>query len=98
MISLTQSAALALAPHQIRVNAIAPGPVDTPMWTAVRALRGARLGQSSEAIERAMAERVPLGRSAAPTEQVGAALFLACEESSYVTGQTLNVDGGLFMN
>ena len=98
MISLTQSAALALAPHQIRVNAIAPGPVDSLMWATVRALRGARLGQSSEAIEQAMADCVPLGRSAAPTEQVGAALYPACDESSYVTGQTLNVDGGLFMN
>ena len=91
-ISITQSAALGLASHRIRVNAIAPGPVDTPMWSRVVQLRGGRGDHSAES----MAARVPLGRISDPSEQAQAAVFLACDESSYITGQTLNVDGGLF--
>jgi D-sorbitol dehydrogenase (acceptor) len=91
-ISITQSAALGLARHGIRVNAIAPGPVDTPMWSRVVQLRSGRGDQSAEG----MAARVPVGRISDPAEQAQAALFLASEQSSYVTGQTLNVDGGLF--
>ena len=93
-ISLTQSAALSLARHRIRVNAIAPGPVDTAMWARVVQLRQGRGDQSAET----MAARVPLGRISDPTEQARAALFLATDSSSYVTGQTLNVDGGLFLS
>ena len=92
VISITQSAALGLASHRIRVNAIAPGPVDTPMWSRVVQLRGGRGDHSAES----MAARVPLGRISDPAEQAQAAIFLACDESSYITGQTLNVDGGLF--
>lgn len=91
-ISITQSAALGLAPHGIRVNAIAPGPVDTPMWDEVVRLRAGRGDHSAEQ----MAARVPLGRISAPEEQARVALFLAGADSGYVTGQTFNVDGGLF--
>lgn len=93
-ISITQSAALGLAAHGIRVNAIAPGPVDTPMWEAVVRLRAGRGDQSAEQ----MAARVPLGRISTPEEQARAAVFLASADSSHITGQTLNVDGGLFLN
>lgn len=91
-ISISQSAAIAFAPHNIRVNAIAPGPVATPMWSEVVRLRADRGDQSAEH----MAARVPLGRVSTPDEQAQVAVFLASAESSYVTGQTLNVDGGLF--
>lgn len=93
-ISITQSAALGLAPHGIRVNAIAPGPVDTPMWETVVQLRAGRGDQSAEQ----MTARVPLGRISTPEEQAQAAVFLASADSAYITGQTLNVDGGLFSN
>jgi D-sorbitol dehydrogenase (acceptor) len=91
-ISLTQSAALELAPHRIRVNAIAPGSVATPMWAAVKA------NHVDPDIEAKMLALTPAGRMAQAEDMVGAALFLASDESAYVFGQTLNVDGGLFMN
>ena len=97
-ISLTQSAALALAPHGIRVNAIAPGPVSTPMWTTALAQRSSRTASSEDVVMQNLRARVPLARVSMPMEQVGAVLFLASDASSFVTGQTLNVDGGMFLN
>ena len=98
VISYTQSAALAMAPHGIRVNAIAPGVVDTPMWQHVDALfaryEGLQPGEKKAAVGRA----VPLGRMGRPDDIAGAALFLASAESAYITAQTLNVDGGNVMS
>lgn len=98
VISYTQSAALAMAPHGIRVNAISPGVVDTPMWAEVDALfaraEGLRIGEKKQAVGRA----VPLGRMGVPQDIAGAAVFLASAESSYITAQTLNVDGGNVMS
>jgi NAD(P)-dependent dehydrogenase (short-subunit alcohol dehydrogenase family) len=98
VISYTQSAALAMAPHGIRVNAISPGVVDTPMWGHVDALfaryEGLAIGEKKAAVGRA----VPLGRMGAPADIAGAAVFLASAESSYITAQTLNVDGGNVMS
>lgn len=98
VISYTQSAALAMAPSGIRVNAIAPGVVDTPMWASVDALfarhEGLQLGEKKIAVGLA----VPLGRMGHPDEIAGAAVFLASEESAYITAQTLNVDGGSVMS
>ena len=98
VISYTQSAALAMAPHGIRVNGIAPGVVDTPMWDQVDALfakaEGLQPGQKKDAVGRA----VPLGRMGQPADIAGAALFLASAASAYITAQTLNVDGGNVMS
>ena len=98
VISYTQSAALAMAPHQIRVNAISPGVVDTPMWKDVDALfaryEGLNLGEKKIAVGKA----VPLGYMGAPEDIAGAAVFLASSDASYITAQTLNVDGGSVMS
>jgi D-sorbitol dehydrogenase (acceptor) len=98
VISYTQSAALAMAPHGIRVNAIAPGVVDTPMWGHVDALfakyEGLQIGEKKKAVGLA----VPLGRMGTPSDIAGAAIFLASKESAYITAQTLNVDGGSVMS
>jgi D-sorbitol dehydrogenase (acceptor) len=98
VISYTQSAALAMAPHRIRVNAIAPGVIDTPMWQAVDALfaRHEHLQPGEKKI--AVGKAVPLGYMGAPADIAGAAVFLAGDESSYITAQTLNVDGGNVMS
>jgi D-sorbitol dehydrogenase (acceptor) len=98
VISYTQSAALAMAPSGIRVNAIAPGVVDTPMWSQVDALfaRHEQLAPGAKKIAVGLA--VPLGRMGHPDEIAGAAVFLACAESAYITAQTLNVDGGNVMS
>jgi D-sorbitol dehydrogenase (acceptor) len=98
VVSYTQSAALAMAPHGIRVNAIAPGVIDTPMWRQVDALfaryEGLRPGEKKAAVGKA----VPLGYMGRPEQVAGAAVFLASDDASYITAQTLNVDGGNVMS
>ena len=98
VISYTQSAALAMAPHGIRVNAIAPGVIDTPMWGAVDALFARYEGLKPGEKKLAVGKAVPLGRMGVPQDIAGAAVFLASAESAYITAQTLNVDGGNVMS
>ncbi|HEV7577626.1 MAG TPA: L-iditol 2-dehydrogenase [Caldimonas sp.] len=98
VISYTQSAALAMAPHRIRVNAIAPGVIDTPMWQGVDALFARYEGLAPGEKKVAVGKAVPLGHMGAPADVAGAAVFLASDESSYITAQTLNVDGGSVMS
>lgn len=94
VISYTQSAALALAPHHIRVNAISPGVIDTPMWKTVDALfahfENKEIGQK----KREVGEAVPLGYMGAPDDVARVAVFLASDQSNYITAQTISVDGG----
>jgi len=96
--SLTQSAAAAYAPKGIRVNAIAPGYVQTAMLDQLFTHHGARLQQDRSQQEDAAVGRIPLGRMGTPEDQANAAVFLASDDSSYITGQLLNVDGGIYMN
>lgn len=98
VISYTQSAALAMAPHKIRVNGISPGVIATPMWKNVDALfakyENLPLGEKKKRV----GEAVPLGYMGDPTDICGAAVFLASDAASYITAQTLNVDGGNVMS
>lgn len=98
VISYTQSAALAMAPHRIRVNAIAPGVIDTPMWQHVDALFARYEGLAPGEKKLAVGKAVPLGYMGTPDDIAGAAVFLASTEASYITAQTLNVDGGSVMS
>jgi len=98
VISYTQSAALAMAPHRIRVNAISPGVIDTPMWQNVDALFARYEGLAPGEKKAAVGKAVPLGYMGAPADIAGAAVFLASDEASYITAQTLNVDGGSVMS
>lgn len=82
---LTRATALALAPHGIRVNAIGPGTIDTDMAKGVLA--------DKAALNRAMS-RTPLGRVGGASEVASIAAFLASDDASYVTGETIYVDGG----
>ncbi|CAN5391426.1 L-iditol 2-dehydrogenase [soil metagenome] len=97
-ISITQAAAQELIRHNIRVNAIAPGAVDTPMWQYVEQKFSEVLGMEPGSAEAVQVSLTPIGRMSQPEEYAGAALYLASTESSYVVGQTLNVDGGMFLN
>lgn len=86
LIGFTKSVAKELASRNIRCNAIAPGCIETDM-TAV-------LGEDTVD---AMIKTIPMGRVAQPEEVAKAVLFLASDDASYITGQTLNVDGGMVM-
>lgn len=92
VISITRSAALAFGPSGIRVNAICPGVIDTPMWAQVAAER-ARVGGRED--PKLIIERIPLGRIGRPEEVAAVAAFLLSEDASYVNGQAINVCGGL---
>lgn len=84
--NFTKGLAQQLAPKGIRVNAVAPGPVWTPLQVSE--------GQPKEALPE-FGRSTPLGRAAQPTELAPAYVFLASPESSYVLGETLNVNGGM---
>ena len=94
VISMTQSMALALAPHKINVNGIAPGIVDTPFWVEVDKQFAKLFGWEIGEPKRKFVESISLGRIEQPEDVTGAAIFLASAESDYMTQQTLNVDGG----
>lgn len=98
VISFTQSAALAGAPLGIRVNAMAPGAVQTSMWEQVDREAGRQYGLAPGAMTEATCAKTPLGRLSKPEDCVGLATFLASPLSSYITGQTFNVDGGMNLN
>src|SRR6266851_2194449 len=98
VISLTQSAGLGLIKHGINVNAIAPGVVDTPMWTEVDALFARYEGRPPGEKKRLVGAAVPYGRMGRPEDLAGAAVFLATADADYVVAQTLNVDGGNWMS
>lgn len=98
VISYTQSAALAMAPYGIRVNAISPGVIDTPMWEHVDGLFAKYEGLAKGEKKIAVGKAVPLGRMGMPEDIAGAAVFLASNEAAYITAQTLNVDGGNVMS
>ena len=86
IIGFTKSVAKELASRGIRANAVAPGCIDTDM-TAVL----------SDAVKEEMIKTIPLGRVAQPEEVAKAVLFLVSDCASYITGQVLNVDGGMVM-
>lgn len=98
VISVTQSLALELAKDNIRVNAIAPGVVDTPMWDVVDGLFARYEERPVGEKKRLVGEAVPLGRMGAPEDIAGPCVFLASDDARYVTAQTLNVDGGNWMS
>jgi NAD(P)-dependent dehydrogenase (short-subunit alcohol dehydrogenase family) len=98
VISLTQSAGLALIKHGINVNAIAPGVVDGEHWDGVDALFARYEGRPPGDKKRLVAEAVPAGRMGTADDLTGMALFLASRESDYVVAQTYNVDGGNWMS
>ena len=98
VISITQSAGLALIKHGINVNGIAPGVVDTPMWDVVDRQFAQYEGRPIGEKKRLVGEGVPFGRMGRPEDHVGCAVFLASQDSDYVVAQTYNVDGGQWMN
>jgi 3-oxoacyl-[acyl-carrier protein] reductase len=85
LLGLVRSAALELAPR-VRVNAISPGPIESPMVAPLMQRRGAEI-----------LAQTPLGRLGTPVEVARAAAFLASDWASYITGENLHMNGGLYM-
>jgi acetoin reductase-like protein len=98
VISLTQSAALSFAPRGITVNAVCPGVVDTPMTTGIHQIRASALGITPEESLARMVAKIPLGRLEKTDDVANAVSFLCSPDASYITGQSLNVCGGMEMN
>jgi len=98
VISLTQSAALSFAARGITVNAVCPGVVNTPMTSKIHEARASALGITPEESLNLMIARIPLGRLETPDDVAGAVSFLCSPEAAYITGQSLNVCGGMEMN
>ena len=94
IIGLTQSIALEFAPYGINVNAVCPGVVFTPMWDEQLAQYGKKRGLPPGEAKEYLISKIPLGRLPELKEIANVVLFLASDESNYMTGQAINVTGG----
>ncbi len=98
IISITQSTALALAPYGINVNAVSPSVVMTAMWEQNDREKAAILGLAPGEASRGFIDRIPLRRPGTSEDMAAAVAFLCSADADYITGQTLNVDGGFEMD
>lgn len=89
IVAFSKTMARELARDGIRVNAVCPGPSDTPLF--------AQIGEENPKLRQALEKAIPLRRLAQPEDLANAVAFLASDEASYITGQTLSVSGGLTM-
>ena len=97
VVSLTRSAAQMLAPHRITSNCVCPGAVETAMWEQIDREWGALEGLGPGEAWKRRIRGIPLGRPERPEDVASVVAFLAGPDSDYMTGQALNVDGGLVM-
>jgi 2-hydroxycyclohexanecarboxyl-CoA dehydrogenase len=93
VISFTRALAREAARYGVRVNAVAPGPIDTPLLNSAAEI----YGEIGARLKQGMIDATALGRIGEPEEVAAAIAFLASEDASYLTGQTINVSGGLSM-
>lgn len=97
VISLTKSFAAALAPDGIRVNTVAPGMIDSPMWDEADREFARRLGLPLGEPRRRRIGQIPLGRPGTPDDVAAAVAYLVSDDAAYVTGECLHVSGGDIM-
>jgi meso-butanediol dehydrogenase/(S,S)-butanediol dehydrogenase/diacetyl reductase len=97
VVSLTRSAAQALSPHRITSNCVCPGAVETAMWEQIDREWGALEGLGQGEAWKRRIRPIPLGRPEKPEDVAAVVAFLASTDSDYMTGQAINVDGGLVM-
>jgi NAD(P)-dependent dehydrogenase (short-subunit alcohol dehydrogenase family) len=97
VLGITRSFAYALAPRNVRVNAICPGIIDTPMQDKVLEQVAPLRGMTVEELAQARLKTVPLGRVGTPEETAALTWFLLSDDAGYMTGQAVNLTGGLVM-
>jgi len=90
IIAFTKTIAREMARHQVRANAVCPGPTDTPLFASI--------GGDNPKLRDALIKAIPLRRLAQPADLANVVAFLASDEAAYVTGQTVSVSGGLTMS
>jgi NAD(P)-dependent dehydrogenase (short-subunit alcohol dehydrogenase family) len=102
-INVSQAWAFKLAPHGVNVNAVCPGLIWTPLWQSIGEWRGSTDEQYTgmtprQVFQRSVSDIVPLGREQTAEDVGNAVAFLASDRARSITGQALNVDGGIRMN
>ena len=98
VIGLTQSLAVEYARDGIRVNALCPGVVFTPLWENMLEDYARKHNIEPEDVRRYLEDKIPLGRLCTPQDVARAAVFLASDDASYMTGQAINISGGAVMH
>jgi meso-butanediol dehydrogenase/(S,S)-butanediol dehydrogenase/diacetyl reductase len=98
VIALTRSLAVAFAPDRIHVNCVCPSPVETAMWRQIDQEEAPRVGFAPGEFTRSRLQSVLLGRLAQPDDVAGVVAFLCSPDSSYMTGQAVNVAGGMIFH
>ncbi len=98
VISLTRSLAVAFAPDRIHVNCVCPSPVDTAMWHQIDYEEGPQIGFSPGEFTKMRLQNTPLGRLAQPDDVASVVAFLCGPDSGYMTGQAINVSGGMIFH
>ncbi len=98
VVGLTQAMAGELAPHQILVNAVCPGYVQTSMQERELGWEAALRGVSKEEVKRLYIADTPLGRLETPEDVARVVVFLASEDANFITGEAINVNGGAWMD
>jgi 2-hydroxycyclohexanecarboxyl-CoA dehydrogenase len=93
VIGFTKAIAREAGRYRVRCNAVAPGPIETPLLNSAPQ----QLGELGVRLKQGMVNATVMGRAGEPEEVAAAIVFLACDDASYVTGQTINVSGGLSM-
>jgi len=94
VIGITRSAALALGPHQIRVNSVCPSPIETRMMRSLEAGMGGSAA-SAEIVRKSISERIPLGRYGQPDEVAALIAFLGSDDAKFINGSQYTIHGGL---
>jgi NAD(P)-dependent dehydrogenase (short-subunit alcohol dehydrogenase family) len=95
VISLTRSLAVAFAPDRIHVNCVCPSPIETAMWRQIDYEEGPRIGFAPGTFTKMRLEGTPLGRLGQPADVAGVVAFLCSPDAGYMTGQAINVSGGM---
>ena len=98
IIGLTQSLAIEFAKDSIRINALCPGVVFTPLWDEQLADYAKKRDLKPEEVKPYLERKIPIGRLCTPEDIASMAMFLASDEASYITGQSLNSSGGVIMH